>query len=117
MIYSILGVMRSVNALEIRNRLGAILDDLERTREPVIVSKGRRPRAVLISVEDFQRRFVDKQTEERQREILERVKSARAPRVASVDSLTILRGLRGSWDEVRHRCIRGRAVVHPGRIG
>ena len=54
--------MRTVNALEVRNRLGALLDDLERTGEPVIVSKGRRPRAVLISVEDFQRRFLDRQT-------------------------------------------------------
>jgi PHD/YefM family antitoxin component YafN of YafNO toxin-antitoxin module len=42
--------MWSVNALEVRNKLGAILDDLERTGEPIIVHKGRRARAVLISV-------------------------------------------------------------------
>jgi PHD/YefM family antitoxin component YafN of YafNO toxin-antitoxin module len=87
--------MRSVNALEVRNKLGAILDDLERTGEPIIVHKGRRARAVLISVDDFQRRFIDRQTEERQREMLDRVKSARAPRVAGSDSLTVLRALRG----------------------
>jgi len=87
--------MRTVNALEIRNRLGALLDDLERTGEPVIVSKGRRARAVLISMEDFQRRFVDKQTEERRAAMLERVRAARAPRVGSDESLTVLRGLRG----------------------
>lgn len=87
--------MRSVNALEVRNRLGAILDDLERTGEPVIVSKGRRPRAVLISVEDFQRRFVDRQTEERRQALLDRVKTARAARISGADSLTVLRGLRG----------------------
>jgi prevent-host-death family protein len=87
--------VRNVNALEVRNKLGAILDDLERTGEPIIVSKGRRPRAVLISVQDFQRSFLDRQTEERRREILERVRSARAPRVSSADSLAVLRGLRG----------------------
>jgi prevent-host-death family protein len=87
--------MRTVNALEIRNRLGALLDDLERTGEPVIVSKGRRPRAVLISVEDFQRRFVDRQTEDQRRALLERVKAARAAGVGDVNSLTVLRGLRG----------------------
>jgi prevent-host-death family protein len=88
--------MRTVNALDIRNHLGAVLDDIERTGEPVIVNKGRRPRAVLISVEDFQRRFVDRQTEERRRQLVERVLSARAPSVGTEQSLSILRDLRGS---------------------
>jgi len=87
--------MRTVNALEIRNRLGALLDDLERSGEPIVVNKGRRPRAVLITVEDFQRRFVDRQTEERRRALLDRVKAARAPSVGGQDSITVLRGLRG----------------------
>ena len=87
--------MRTVNALEVRNHLGAVLDDLERTGEPVIVSKGRRPRAVLITVEDFQKRFVDRQTEEHRRALLDRVAAARARRAGDADSLTVLRGMRG----------------------
>jgi prevent-host-death family protein len=87
--------MRTVNALEIRNSLGAVLDELERTGEPVIVNKGRRPRAVLISVEDFKKRFVDRQAEEQRRAILDRVKAAQAPRIGGADSLSVLRGLRG----------------------
>jgi prevent-host-death family protein len=87
--------MRNVNALEVRNRLGGILDELERTGEPVIVSKGRRPRAVLISVEDFQRRFVDRQADEQRRALLDRVKAARAAGIGGADSLTVLRDLRG----------------------
>ena len=87
--------MRTVNALEIRNRLGAVLDDLERTGEPIILSKGRRPRAVLISMDDFNRRFVDRQAEDRQKQLLERVMAARAPGVPGPDSLTVLRKLRG----------------------
>jgi prevent-host-death family protein len=88
--------MRTVNALEIRNHLGALLDDLERTGEPVIVSKGRKPRAVLISVEDFQRRFLDRQTEERRTALMDRVQAARAERVGDADSLSVLRTLRGA---------------------
>jgi prevent-host-death family protein len=94
--------MRNVNALEIRNHLGALLDDLEKTGEPVIVSKGRKPRAVLISVRDFQRRFVDRQTEERRKELIDRVLAARAERSGDVDSLTVLRALRGQLGDVRH---------------
>ena len=87
--------MRTANALEVRNHLGAVLDDLERTGEPVIISKGRRPRAVLITVQDFQKRFVDRQTEDQRRALLDRVMAARAERAGDADSLTILRGLRG----------------------
>jgi prevent-host-death family protein len=94
--------MRTVNALEIRNRLGAVLDHLEKTGEPVIVSKGRKARAVLISMEDFQRRFVDRQTEERRKELMDRVLAARVTRVGGADSLSILRDLRGPLGEVRH---------------
>jgi prevent-host-death family protein len=94
--------MRSVNALEIRNHLGAVLDDLERTGEPVIVNKGRRARAVLISVKDFQRRFVDRQTEEHRRALMDRVLAARTERTGENDSLTVLRALRGELGEVRH---------------
>ncbi len=94
--------MRTVNALEIRNRLGAVLEELEKTGEPVIVSKGRKPRAVLISVEDFQKRFVDRQTEERRKELMNRVLAARAGRAGDADTLSILRALRGPLGEVRH---------------
>jgi prevent-host-death family protein len=87
--------MRAVNALEVRNRLGALLDELEKTGEPVIVSKGRKPRAVLITVRDFQRRFLDKQVEERRRELLEKVRAARAPAAGGAGSLDVLRELRG----------------------
>ena len=34
--------MKTVNALKIRNNLGEILDLLEKTKEPILVSKGRR---------------------------------------------------------------------------
>jgi len=39
--------MKNVNALKVRNQLGEILAGLEETGEPVLISKGRRVRAVL----------------------------------------------------------------------
>ncbi len=56
--------MKKVNALTIRNNLGSVLDDLEKNREPILISKGRVVRAVLITPDDFKRRFIDKQAEE-----------------------------------------------------
>ena len=87
--------MSGVNALEIRNHLGEILDRLEKTGEPVLVSKGRRVRAVLITPEDYEKRFLDRQVEERRLELLARIREMRRPPTTARQSLDVLRELRG----------------------
>lgn len=52
--------MKRVNALEVRRAFGKILDQLERSGEPILVEKGRAPRAVLVPLRLFRERFVDK---------------------------------------------------------
>lgn len=87
--------MKTVNALQIRNNLGRVLQELEETKEPVLVSKGRKVRAVLITPEDFQRRFVDRQAEEERQRWLKTLHELRAPRIGARSSLDTLRELRG----------------------
>ena len=87
--------MDTVNALEIRNHLGRVLDRLTETGEPILVSKGRRVRAVLITPQDFERRFVDRQAQERRRELLERIGASRGNPTGDLSSLQVLRELRG----------------------
>jgi PHD/YefM family antitoxin component YafN of YafNO toxin-antitoxin module len=87
--------MRTVNALKIRNNLGEVLDSLERNGEPILLSKGRRVRAVLITPEDFERRFLDKQAEEKKKKLFQKIKSLRAGSVINQNSVNVLRELRG----------------------
>lgn len=87
--------MKTVNALSLRNNLGAVLDEIEQTKEPILVSKGRKLRAALISIEDFQKRFIDKQAEEEREIWLRKLQGLLAPRVGGVSSLDSLRELRG----------------------
>ena len=87
--------MRQVNALKIRNHLGHVLEMLEKEGEPIQVSKGRKVVAVLITPEQYERRFLDHQTEEKKRQMLERVIEMRAARAGGRDSLAVLRELRG----------------------
>jgi PHD/YefM family antitoxin component YafN of YafNO toxin-antitoxin module len=68
-----------------RDNLGSVLQELEETKEPILVSKGQRGRAVLITPEDFQRRFIDRQAEE-----------LRAPHPGDTTTLDVLRELRGA---------------------
>lgn len=73
--------MKRVNALELRHSLSRIIDLLQKTGEPVLLEKGRKPAAVLISLEDYQTRFVGKAADDRrkiiQQEILDLQKTSR----------------------------------------
>lgn len=87
--------MKTVNALTVRNKLGEVLETLDKTGEPILISKGRVVRAVLITPEDFQRRFLDLQAAEDRERLLQSIKEARAGKVGQKSSLEVLRELRG----------------------
>ena len=88
--------MEEVNALKIRNNLGEILDRLNNKGEPIFISKGRKIRAVLVTPEQFERRFLDWQAKEERKRFLEVVKGLRKGRKKeSQSSITVLRQLRG----------------------
>ena len=90
--------MKTVNALQVRNNLGKVLQELEETKEPILLSKGRKMRAALITYEDFQRRFLDRQAEEAQEKWRAALHELRAPRIGPRSSLETLRELRGYPD-------------------
>jgi PHD/YefM family antitoxin component YafN of YafNO toxin-antitoxin module len=87
--------MKEVNALKLRNNMGEILDMLAKTGEPILVSKGRKVQAVLITPEQFERRFLDYQTEEKKKMLLETIDGLKACRLGTKSSIEVLRELRG----------------------
>ena len=52
-------LMNTVNALAIRKSLGRVLKQMDRTSEPVLVTRDRKPVAALIPFQLFKQRFVD----------------------------------------------------------
>jgi len=87
--------MKTVNALKIRNHLGEVLELLTKTGEPILVSKGRQVKAVLITPEQFEKRFLDYQAEEQKKQLLETIKSLRVDSLETKSSVEVLRELRG----------------------
>ncbi|MBN1273884.1 MAG: type II toxin-antitoxin system Phd/YefM family antitoxin [Candidatus Aminicenantes bacterium] len=87
--------MKTVNALKIRNHLGEVLEELNKTGNPILVSKGRKVRAVLITPEQFKKRFLDYQAEEEKKCLMDLIKNSRAKRKGTKDSIEVLRELRG----------------------
>jgi len=90
--------MNTVNALKIRNQFGEVLDLLDKEKEPILITKSKKVRAVLIRYEDFQTRFLDKQADEEKERFIKQVKSHVAPSLIKEDSVLTLRRLRGYED-------------------
>jgi PHD/YefM family antitoxin component YafN of YafNO toxin-antitoxin module len=87
--------MEEVNALKVRNNLGEILDRLNDKGEPILISKGRKIRAVLVTPQQFEKRFLDWKVKEEKERLFNSLKRLRKNRKENTDSLTVLRRLRG----------------------
>lgn len=84
--------MHTVNALTVRQHFGQVLNDLIDLDEPILIEKGRKAVAVLISLKLFRKRFVDFQDLEVKQELLNQFKTSGVK--AKRDTLTELRELR-----------------------
>ena len=87
--------MEEVNALKIRNNLGEILDRLETTGEPILVCKGRKLRAVLVTPQDFETRFLDYKIKEDKERLLNAMHALKKKKKEPMESIELLRQLRG----------------------
>lgn len=87
-------VMKLVNALELRQSLGKVLEYLEEDGAPIMVYRRRKPAAALISLKDYRERFVDREADESRREVVRRIRKLRFGGLGEEDTLDLLRGLR-----------------------
>ena len=87
--------MEEIDVIKLRNNLGEILDRQQDKGESIMISKGRKIRAVLVTPEQFERRFLDWQAAEQQKCFLETVAGLKKKKNSRLNSLTILRQLRG----------------------
>ncbi len=90
---SILLLMKSVNALAIRKSLGHILQEIEKEHTPVLVTRDRKPVAVLVPISMFRQRFIDFMAEDTLKNAIDDLHSLQSV-VSGSDSLVDLRKLR-----------------------
>jgi|HubBroStandDraft_6_1064221.scaffolds.fasta_scaffold1995255_1 prevent-host-death family protein len=86
--------MEKANALQLRQNMGRIVQRLKDKGEPILIEKDRKPVAVLISLEDYQRRFVDIDADIKRREMIEEIKQAQMKLPKGISSLDLIRSLR-----------------------
>jgi prevent-host-death family protein len=88
--------VRSVNALSLRQSLGKVLKQLAKGGHPVIVEQRGRPAAALISLDDYEKRFVDQVADEKRREVVARIRALKFEPKPGQTTLDVLRELRES---------------------
>lgn len=89
--------MNKVNALSLRQSLGKVLKQLEKSGQPIFVQRNREDVAVLISMRDFSERFADKQAMAEREKLVQEIHAFRkAQKPSSPDSLSLLQQLRNS---------------------
>jgi prevent-host-death family protein len=70
--------MERVNTSQMRRALGKVLQRLRKTGQPVLVEKARKPAAVLITLEDYHKRFIDRGDDEARRRIALEIQNVQA---------------------------------------
>lgn len=87
--------MKRVNALALRQSLGKVVAALERDGRPILLERGRRPVAVLISLKDFEERFVEQAASAARERLLEEMDALARRSTDPTPAVEILRELRG----------------------
>ena len=86
--------MDNVNALTLRQSLGKVLKSLQKSGKPILIEKDRKPAAVLISLRDYQTRFVDQEADAARKDIVRALREAQLTWKAPDTAEKAIRGLR-----------------------
>lgn len=57
--------MKTLTAIDLRKKLGSVLDDVSMKGEEVIISRANKPLAVIISIEEYEEKVQKKHREKR----------------------------------------------------
>jgi len=86
--------MEKATALELRNSLGKILKKLNKTSQPIVIERNSKPAAVLISLEDYKKRFVDKEADDKRKLMIQEILNNQLELPKNKTSLDLIREIR-----------------------
>ena len=86
--------MKKINALQLRQSMAKIIESVEKSGEPILLERGRKPAAVIISIQDFKSRFADKDAEAARIETVNRIKGMELESVRKESAEVLVREIR-----------------------
>lgn len=87
--------MKRVNALQLRQSMGKVLSELDRTGEPILLEKGRKPVGVIVSLQDYQERFAERVAAEARARIFDEIDELAMTSADETPVVEVLRDLHG----------------------
>ena len=89
--------MKTVTALDLRKKLGSVLNDVSKKGEPVMISRANKPLAVLISLDEYEEKILRKNREKKLKEIsteMDRWKKRHLRETVNIDIVKVIREVR-----------------------
>jgi PHD/YefM family antitoxin component YafN of YafNO toxin-antitoxin module len=86
--------MKKINTRGLRQSLTKVLSALQKSGEPILLERGKKPIGVIITLRDFEERFVEKAAAEARDRILEQINKMAIPSENPESVVKILRELR-----------------------
>ena len=89
--------MKTVTALDLRKKLGSVLDDVSKKGEQVMISRANKPLAVMISLDEYEDKVLKKNRERKLGEIsaeMDKWKKRHLKETANIDIVKVIREVR-----------------------
>jgi prevent-host-death family protein len=89
--------MKTITALDLRKKLGSILNDVSRKKEQVVISRANKPLAVMISIDEYEEKILKKNREQKLKEIsfkMDEWKKSHQKETARIDVVKAFREMR-----------------------
>ncbi|MDA8339782.1 MAG: type II toxin-antitoxin system Phd/YefM family antitoxin [Nitrospiraceae bacterium] len=89
--------MKTMTALDLRKKLGSVLNDVSLRKEQVVISRANKPLAVMISIDEYEEKVLKKNREKKLQELAAKMDEWRKKhkkRAVSVDVVKAIRETR-----------------------
>ena len=86
--------MKTVTALDLRKRLGSLLNNVSKKGEQVIISRANKPLAVMISVEEYEEKVLKKDREIKLKEISAKMDRWKKRHLKETVNINIVKSIR-----------------------
>lgn len=89
--------MKTITALDLRKKLGSILNEVSKNGEQITISRANKPLAIMISVEEYEEKILKKNREKRMRELsagMDKWKEKHLKETYPIDTVKIIREVR-----------------------
>jgi prevent-host-death family protein len=86
-----------MTALDLRKKLGSVLNDVSMRKEQVVISRANKPLAVMISIDEYEEKVLKKNREKKLQELAAKMDEWRKKhkkKAVSVDVVKVIREMR-----------------------